>query len=69
MKLGRYRHFKGREYELIHIGKHSETVEDYAVYRKLYDDYSIWVRPLSMFNEEIEHNGVKIKRFQFVSEM
>ena len=45
MKLGKYKHFKGNEYQLIHIGIHSETLEEYAVYKKMYDDYSVWVRP------------------------
>jgi len=68
MKLGKYKHFKGNEYELIHVAKHSETLEEYAVYKQLYDDYGIWVRPLSMFNEIIEHKGVKVNRFKFMSD-
>ena len=66
MKLGKYKHFKGNEYELIHVAKHSETLEEYVVYRALYDDHGIWVRPLSMFNEIIEHKGIKVNRFQFM---
>lgn len=68
MKLGKYKHFKGNEYQLIHIGIHSETLEEYAVYKKMYDDYSVWVRPLAMFNESIEHEGRKVKRFEAISE-
>lgn len=64
MELGKYRHFKGREYELTGIAKHSETEEQYAVYRQLYGDGSLWIRPLKMFNEYIEHNGKLIKRFE-----
>ena len=51
-----YRHFKGDYYLLVDIAKHSETGEDYVVYRKLYDDGSLWVRPLDMFMEEVNHD-------------
>ena len=51
-----YRHFKGDHYLLVDIAKHSETGEDYVVYRKLYDDGSLWVRPLDMFMEEVDHD-------------
>ena len=51
-----YRHFKGDYYLLVDIAKHSETGEDYVVYRKLYDDGSLWVRPLDMFTEEVDHD-------------
>ena len=51
-----YRHFKGDYYLLVDIAKHSETSEDYVVYRKLYDDGSLWVRPLDMFMEEVDHD-------------
>lgn len=51
-----YRHFKGDYYLLVDIAKHSETGEDYVVYRKLYDDGSLWVRPLYMFMEEVDHD-------------
>ena len=51
-----YRHFKGDYYLLVDIAKHSETGEEYVVYRKLYDDGSLWVRPLDMFMEEVDHD-------------
>lgn len=51
-----YRHFKGDYYLLVDIAKHSETGEDYIVYRKLYDDGSLWIRPLDMFMEEVDHD-------------
>lgn len=51
---GIYKHFKGDYYLLVDVAKHSETGEDYAVYRKLYDDCSLWVRPLTMFLEEVD---------------
>ena len=66
LKLGKYRHFKGKEYEVMGIAKHSETHEDMVVYRALYDNYDLWVRPLKMFTEEVEVNGVKIPRFEYI---
>lgn len=51
-----YRHFKGDCYLLVDIARHSETNEEYVVYRKLYGDGSLWVRPLKMFTEEVDHN-------------
>lgn len=65
---GRYRHFKGKEYEVLTIAKHSETLEDYVVYRKLYGDGSVWIRPLAMFYETIEINGKKQSRFTPICE-
>ena len=53
LKLGRYRHFKGMEYEVICLAKHSETAEDMVVYRALYGEGSVWVRPLAMFLETV----------------
>ena len=68
IKLGKYRHFKGNEYEVISIAKHSETTEDYVVYKALYGDGGMWVRPASMWNEIIERDGVTYKRFTYISE-
>ena len=68
MKLGRYRHFKGKEYDVIAIAKHTETLEDYVIYRALYGDYKIWVRPLSMFDETITRDGKTFKRFEYIGE-
>ena len=68
IKLGRYRHFKGNEYEVIAIAKHSETTEDYVVYRALYGDGGIWVRPASMWNETVERDGKTYKRFTYIGE-
>ena len=53
IKPGKYRHFKGKEYEVLFLARHSETEETMVVYRKLYDDYSLWVRPASMWNETV----------------
>ena len=52
---GIYKHFKGDYYLLVDVAKHSETGEDYVVYRKLYEDCALWVRPLDMFLEEVDH--------------
>ncbi|ETJ29011.1 hypothetical protein Q604_UNBC16446G0001, partial [human gut metagenome] len=53
----KYRHFKGNEYLVLHLAKHSETLEDLVVYQALYGERGIWVRPLSMFTEKVEVNG------------
>ena len=68
IKLGKYRHFKGKEYEVLAIAKHSETLQDMVVYKCLYGDYSIWVRPLSMFEESITRDGKTFKRFEYIDE-
>lgn len=65
-KPGRYRHFKGGEYELLYIAKHSETEEPMVVYQALYGDRGIWVRPLSMWTEVVIKEGYQGPRFQFV---
>ncbi|MBO5409419.1 MAG: DUF1653 domain-containing protein [Clostridia bacterium] len=68
MKLGKYRHFKGNEYEALYIAKHSETLEDMVVYRALYGEFGVWVRPLSMWNETVIHEGREVKRFTYIEE-
>lgn len=65
---GRYRHFKGGEYEVLGVARHSEGLEDMVVYRPLYNDTGLWVRPLSMFTEHVERNGKKQPRFTFLDE-
>ena len=67
-KLGRYRHYKGNEYEVIGIARHSETEEELVVYRKLYGDRSLWVRPLGMFSEYVNVSGRKMPRFEWLGE-
>lgn len=66
IKLGKYRHYKGKEYEVIGIAKHSETSEELVVYRALYGEGGMWVRPLAMFTEEVEVDGVKVPRFYYL---
>ena len=68
MKLGKYRHFKGNEYEALYIAKHSETLEQMVVYRALYGEFGIWVRPLSMWEETVIHEGREVKRFTYIGE-
>ena len=68
LKIGRYRHFKGGVYEVIGVAKHSETLEEVVVYRALYGDGGLWVRPLSMWNETVVHNGETIQRFTYIEE-
>lgn len=68
IKLGKYRHFKGNEYEVIGIANHSETLQKMVVYRALYGEKEIWVRPAEMWNEEITRDGKTFKRFEFVGE-
>lgn len=63
VKPGKYLHFKGKEYEVIGIATHSESLETMVVYRQLYGDGSLWVRPAAMWNETIERNGKLYKRF------
>jgi len=64
--LGIYRHYKGNQYEVVGFAKHSETVEDMVVYRALYEDGGLWVRPLSMWDDPIEVGGKTIRRFEYV---
>ncbi|WP_297184661.1 DUF1653 domain-containing protein [uncultured Porticoccus sp.] len=64
--LGRYRHFKGNLYEVTGLARHSETGDWHVVYRPLYGESQLWVRPLAMFDEMIERSGVTMKRFEFV---
>ena len=68
IKLGKYRHFKGNEYEALYVAKHSETLEEMVVYRALYGEFGIWVRPLSMWDETVIHEGREVKRFTYIGE-
>ncbi|KAA0875828.1 DUF1653 domain-containing protein [Nitrincola tapanii] len=65
---GRYRHYKGAEYQVLDLARHSETEEWLVVYRALYGDAGLWVRPLSMFTESVEIQGAEVPRFQRIGD-
>ena len=66
IKLGKYRHYKGGEYQVLGVAKHSESLEELVVYQALYGDKQIWVRPIKMFNEKVIVNGIEKNRFEFI---
>ena len=68
INIGKYKHFKGNEYEVIGIAKHSETLAEMVVYRALYGDGGIWVRPVEMWNETVERDGKVFKRFEYIED-
>jgi hypothetical protein len=68
IRPGRYRHFKGNEYEVVGMAKHSETLEPMVVYQALYGEMGIWVRPASMWNEHVDRDGYHGPRFYAVEE-
>ena len=63
IKAGIYRHYKNNLYQVIGVARHSETEEEHVVYRPLYGDRGLWIRPLAMFDETIENDGNQVKRF------
>ena len=65
---GRYRHYKGRDYQVLGVARHSETEEELVVYRCLYGDFSLWVRPLAMFTERVVIDGREVPRFAWFGE-
>lgn len=67
IKKGIYLHYKNKYYEVLDIARHSETLEEMVFYRMLADDFSLWVRPLSMFIEDIDLHGKRVPRFKFIS--
>ena len=68
LRPGRYRHFKGREYELLFVATHSETLEPMVVYRALYGERGLWVRPAAMWDEQIERDGQVVRRFTYIGD-
>ena len=68
LRPGRYRHFKGKEYELLFLAAHSETLEPMVVYRALYGERGVWVRPAAMWSEMIERGGQIVRRFTYIGE-
>lgn len=67
-RIGEYEHYKGKRYRTIGIAKHSETLEELVVYKKLYDDGGLWVRPLGMFLEDVVIDGKTVPRFRYIGE-
>ena len=68
IKPGKYRHFNGNYYEVIGVARHSETMEEMVVYRALYGEHGLWVRPAAMWTENIERDGYRGPRFQYVEQ-
>lgn len=68
IKRGKYRHFKGGLYEVLGVARHSETEEAMVVYRALYGDGGLWVRPAAMWNEIVERDGKSFRRFTYLEE-
>lgn len=70
LKIGKYRHYKGKEYEVIGIARHSESLEELVVYKALYqpEGENLWVRPLKMFTENVMVDGKQMLRFQYIGE-
>lgn len=68
IKPGIYQHYKGNKYKVLSMANHSETLEKMVVYQALYGDNEVWVRPASMWNEEVLLNGKTLKRFEYIGE-
>ena len=68
LKPGKYRHYKGKEYEVIGVAEHTETQENLVVYRALYDEHKLYARPLKMFEERVTVDGLQKPRFEFIGE-
>jgi len=68
IKPGLYRHFKGGEYRVLHNAQCSETLEPLVVYQALYGEQGIWVRPMSMWNETVQHGGATVTRFTYIGD-
>jgi hypothetical protein len=66
MQLGRYRHYKGNDYVVLGVARHSETEEELVVYRQDYGDRSWWVRPKAMFRETVPIDGRHVERFRYI---
>lgn len=68
IRPGRYRHFKGKEYRVLGVALHSETLEQLVVYQALYGDGQLWVRPAAMWTETVERDGQTLPRFSYIGE-
>jgi len=69
LKSGLYQHYKGNQYEVIDVVRHSETEEELVLYRALYGERGLWVRPLEMFKESVNIDGLCMPRFEYVGAM
>ncbi len=69
MRIGRYRHFKGNEYEVIGIARDSESEREFVVYRALYGERGLWIRSLEMFTEMVHRDGKSVPRFEYVGDV
>jgi hypothetical protein len=68
VQAGRYRHYKGKDYTVLGVARHSETAEELVVYRQEYGDHGLWVRPKSMFLETVEDEGQQVPRFRYLGD-
>ncbi|HMZ55764.1 MAG TPA: DUF1653 domain-containing protein [Nitrospira sp.] len=68
IKPGRYRHYKGKDYEVLGVARHSETEEAYVVYRQLYGEGGLWIRPMTMFSESVSVGNELVPRFRRLEE-
>lgn len=68
LQLGIYEHYKGNQYRVLGVARHSETLEEVVMYQAQYADHSFWVRPVAMFYDEVEYNGERKPRFRFLHE-
>jgi hypothetical protein len=69
MKPGLYQHYRGNYYQVLGMGRHSESLEEMVVYRALYADYGLWVRPVDIFKSKVIENGKEVDRFTFIREL
>lgn len=69
IRKGRWHHFKGNDYEVLYTARHSETLEPMVVYRALYGEGGVWVRPAGMWHETVTHNGAQVPRFVHTGNM
>ncbi|HEV7632074.1 MAG TPA: DUF1653 domain-containing protein [Steroidobacteraceae bacterium] len=68
IKSGRYRHFKGNEYQVLGVARDAETLRSVVVYRALYGEHSLWVRAIEVFQEFVERDGTRVRRFEYLGD-
>ncbi len=68
LQKGKYRHYKGDDYEVLFVGRHTETLEELVVYRALYGSYDVWIRPITLFFEDVEFKEAIVPRFERIGE-